>query len=447
MKHLHASLKWNRRPATVRAALDKLLSDRDPGDATFTEASRFRDQLARLARAHDLHHTQPRGHGELAALTTTKPDRVEILPLSNRGIPRRGGEKPYALDLTLPTHRLIDVHLPSGVEGIRGLRRGVQADIWADCIRTLAKAARQHDGPMIIVGDWNVNARRAWVRDHLERQFPGFELVATKRGTHGQRAIDFALVRGMDGTARAIPSPVSDHRAVVLNLKEEPVATSQNGWPVHTGASSLKSLDWVTGRVVSGDVHTIFDHLCERFNAEVEPIRRDWSWGYAYRAVRGRSSGYSNHASGTAIDLNAPKHPLGRRGTFSAAQVAAIQKILVDLDGAIRWGGNYSGRPDEMHFEINTSAAHLAAVARKITNPPTPKDWFDMATKKDIEQAVKENTLTLDDVRAVVREELTKQRQNIPGKDGENVPTNDDTISRRILRELADIKQSLTKEK
>lgn len=150
--------------------------------------------------------------------------------------------------------------------------------------------------------------------------------------------------------------------------------TSQNGWSVYASSSSLTPLSWITGRVRPGDVHTIFDYLCRRFDAEVENIIVGHSWGWAYRAVRGQSSGYSNHASGTAIDLNAPAHPLGKRGTFSADQVRRIHAILADLDGVVRWGGDYSGRADEMHFEINANSASVAAVAKRLRNPaPKPK--------------------------------------------------------------------------
>lgn len=144
------------------------------------------------------------------------------------------------------------------------------------------------------------------------------------------------------------------------------MATSQNGYLVHVDQSQLAVLPWVTGRVLPGDVWMVLDYLCRRYHAEVEPIRKDWSWGYAYRAIRGQTSGYSNHASGTAIDLNAPKHPLGSRGTFTAAQVRALRHILNDLGGAIRWGGDYQRRPDEMHFEIDATPRRIAEVAANI---------------------------------------------------------------------------------
>lgn len=142
------------------------------------------------------------------------------------------------------------------------------------------------------------------------------------------------------------------------------MAVSQNGWAAPP--PSLANLAWITGKVRAGDVYTVFNYLCQRFNAEVEHINRSWSWGYAYRPIIG-SSTLSNHASGTAVDLNAPAHPLGPSGTFSAKQTAAIQQILVDLDHTIRWGGNYRiARKDEMHFGVHTDAAALHKVAEKI---------------------------------------------------------------------------------
>lgn len=188
------------------------------------------------------------------------------------------------------------------------------------------------------------------------------------------------------------------------------MANSQNGWPAATSASSMVNFPWVTGRVRGGDVYVVLDYLARRFNAEVEGIEAWQSWGWNYRAVRGATA-LSNHASGTAVDFNATRHVLGRRGTFSAAQVAAIRRILSSLDGTVRWGGDYTSRPDEMHFEINASPARVASVARSVVAgtvsnpiggggsapapnipgapaPITPTDWFDMATEQQLREAI-----------------------------------------------------------
>lgn len=145
---------------------------------------------------------------------------------------------------------------------------------------------------------------------------------------------------------------------------------SQNGWlaaTTYTGHGiPLSSLRWVTGTVRSGDVHTVLDYLGERFHAEVEPIVKAHSWGFAPRQIRGKSVTLSNHASGTAVDFNAPNHGLGLSGTFTPAKVRAIERILADLEGVVRWGGHYTARKDEMHFEINCGPDKLARIAAKI---------------------------------------------------------------------------------
>lgn len=141
------------------------------------------------------------------------------------------------------------------------------------------------------------------------------------------------------------------------------MAVSQNGWAAPP--PSLATFPWITGKVRAGDVYIVFNYLCTRFNAEVERINKSWSWGYDPRPIRG-STELSNHASGTAVDLNAPAHGLGKTGTFSAKQTVAIRQILADLDNTIRWGGNFNGRKDEMHFGVIADAATLHDIAVKI---------------------------------------------------------------------------------
>ena len=118
-------------------------------------------------------------------------------------------------------------------------------------------------------------------------------------------------------------------------------------------------------------VRPIFDYLTSEFARRVEPIEgpvRD-DWAFSYRPIAGTSV-ISNHASGTAVDLNALRHPQGRRGTFTDAQVREIRAILSELDDVIQWGGDWDGRADEMHFEVRGSRSEEAVldVARRLTN-------------------------------------------------------------------------------
>ena len=66
--------------------------------------------------------------------------------------------------------------------------------------------------------------------------------------------------------------------------------------------------------------------------------------------IRGSTDSLSNHSSGTAIDLNAIKHPLGKRNTFTDKQEIIIRQIAAKY--GCKWGGDWK-RADEMHFEID----------------------------------------------------------------------------------------------
>lgn len=147
------------------------------------------------------------------------------------------------------------------------------------------------------------------------------------------------------------------------------MAVSQNGWPVITssGDNRLVNHPRITGKVRAGDVYTVLEWFAKEWHETVEPIRRDWSWGWANRAIRG-SNATSNHASGTSEDYNAPKHPLGvhPNRTMSAKQQKRVRQLIKLSGGVLRWGGDYAGRKDSMHVEINASAAAVSSFAAKI---------------------------------------------------------------------------------
>jgi hypothetical protein len=142
------------------------------------------------------------------------------------------------------------------------------------------------------------------------------------------------------------------------------VASSQNGWragatdALDTAAIADGTLVRFPGGVRRDAPGQLLMAVAGRFHREVEPLVDGHCWGYAYRPIRG-SSVVSNHASGTAIDCNAPAHPLGTdpKATFSGGQIDAIHRILAAAGGVVRWGGTYSGRKDSMHFEITDGAA------------------------------------------------------------------------------------------
>lgn len=162
-------------------------------------------------------------------------------------------------------------------------------------------------------------------------------------------------------------------------------AHSQNGWPALTADSSLLHT-WVIPdtsrslRLRNGSAGFLLIHLALWFDGRVEDIEGGIldDWGYAYRPIRGYESGLSNHSSGTAMDLNATQHVLGREDTFTADEELRIRRRVDDFfDGVIRWGGEYSGRKDEMHFEVNASLGACEKVARRLLTSARGKRILD----------------------------------------------------------------------
>jgi hypothetical protein len=169
--------------------------------------------------------------------------------------------------------------------------------------------------------------------------------------------LGFAL---RDGTAGAVEGLAPEVEAAAG-------PTSQNGWPVVGDPydERLVMLPGVTGGVRAGDVATVLGHVVARFGAEIEPVDEMSSWGWAHREVRGGGD-VSNHASGTAVDLNAPAHPMGEEGTFTRDQLATVRSILEDVSPAVVWGGDFDGRKDEMHFEVVGGPEVVAEVAARL---------------------------------------------------------------------------------
>lgn len=130
------------------------------------------------------------------------------------------------------------------------------------------------------------------------------------------------------------------------------------------------------GGVRRGNVAAVLGYVAAQYDARVEPLRPGWCWGYSFRENR-NADNLSCHASGTAIDCNAPLHPNGVAvaHTFRADQVAEIHRILAEVDHVVTWGGDFHHTVDAMHFEISGTAAQVRAVARRLKEDDvTPQD-------------------------------------------------------------------------
>jgi hypothetical protein len=142
--------------------------------------------------------------------------------------------------------------------------------------------------------------------------------------------------------------------------------TTLNGWSAATNIGTYRVPGTNTYLPVKRAVAPLLIGFAKEFNDTVQPLHTGWCWGYAYRAVRGYST-LSYHAFGLAIDLNAPIHPLGKSGTFTYRQRLRINALCRKY--GLRWGGNYSGRKDEMHFECILTPTQAAAKIRSLQGP------------------------------------------------------------------------------
>lgn len=101
--------------------------------------------------------------------------------------------------------------------------------------------------------------------------------------------------------------------------------------------------------------HKTVAHQLQGFFADVEKeglldLVLTWDGSYAPRFVRGSTQYLSNHAWGTAFDINAQWNPLGTKAPL-VGQKGSVRKLVpIALQWGFYWGG-FFGRVDAMHFE------------------------------------------------------------------------------------------------
>ena len=147
--------------------------------------------------------------------------------------------------------------------------------------------------------------------------------------------------------------------------------TSYNGWPASKDQAEIDVKPFkVEGTSLklrcAEKVAPLLINFAKEFNELIEPLEGGAldDWGYCYRMVRGTTDKLSNHSSGTAIDLNASKHPLGKVGTFEPGKVPMIRALAKKY--GLTWGGDYKNRKDEMHFEVAIKPDKVETFIKKL---------------------------------------------------------------------------------
>lgn len=104
-------------------------------------------------------------------------------------------------------------------------------------------------------------------------------------------------------------------------------------------------------RKAAGALKAALDDIWQHYGRDQRKIDAlgisKYNGAYNPRYIRGSTTKWSNHAYGAAIDLNAADNGFGAgHGNIPQPVIDAFKR-----QGA-RWGGDYHGRTDPMHFEF-----------------------------------------------------------------------------------------------
>ena len=77
-----------------------------------------------------------------------------------------------------------------------------------------------------------------------------------------------------------------------------------------------------------------------------------WDGSFVARFIRGSDKDLSNHAFGSAFDINASFNALGVEPAFPGKSGCVYDLVRIANDHGFYWGGHFSKRRDGMHFEV-----------------------------------------------------------------------------------------------
>ncbi len=101
----------------------------------------------------------------------------------------------------------------------------------------------------------------------------------------------------------------------------------------------------------------------EKGEAQLKKLWKDWETagflddiltfdgGFVPRFIRGSRTTLSNHAFGSAFDINAQLNPLGAEPPVLGKGGSVRHMVKIANDNGFYWGGHFS-RKDGMHFEL-----------------------------------------------------------------------------------------------
>jgi hypothetical protein len=101
-------------------------------------------------------------------------------------------------------------------------------------------------------------------------------------------------------------------------------------------------------RLVTGQCQALFQAWAD---AGLTDLLRTWDGSFVPRFIRGSSTTLSNHAWGTAFDVNAEWNRLGALPALRGEKGSVRELVPIANLHGFYWGGHFSRR-DGMHFEV-----------------------------------------------------------------------------------------------
>jgi hypothetical protein len=145
------------------------------------------------------------------------------------------------------------------------------------------------------------------------------------------------------------------------------------GWGRKSNLGDSKSPEWQEKNLtwiepVPGQRWQVYKPAAPQFEGLLKDLiaagyKPTSSGGYNYRNIRGGNQ-LSEHAYGTAIDMNAMTNAMGQKATDIPNAKELAEKWNLE------WGGNWKGRPDPMHFEYR-GGGEAAPPPTDTSNPIT----------------------------------------------------------------------------
>lgn len=187
-----------------------------------------------------------------------------------------------------------------------------------------------------------------------------------KTGTVTPETLAAAVARGFD------PS----FKARVVQFKREDVFDKFAYTPKPTPANPeaiVVDPEWVKNNIVSVIIpqlksvsggpkngvvrchYRVAQNMIDLFaaweGADLLSLVLTWDGMWVPRFVRGSRTTLSNHAWGTAFDINARWNPLGRAPAPRETIGSVEDLVPLARQHGFLWGGEWGSRPDAMHFE------------------------------------------------------------------------------------------------